>query len=613
MDEPTPTRPISGIVDALRSRMASLGRRHVPEDLPVDEKRCLYAANLAIPFHLVSTAPYALLFAMFGNFHLAALVLPLCLSYVVAHLLMRRGRTVAARHLLIASVTASIFVFCLFLGEESRLETALFYTVAAPFLFFSAKSTARILVALVPPVAAYATLHLWGYGWVVPMRLEGWQIELFRNLITATTALLILTPLFFLLRHILSTEAELVRALAQAESSNHAKSQFLGMVSHELRTPLNGLVGAIDLVGAETLTLQQREHLEIARTTASVLRTIIGDILEFSRLEEGGIVLDRRSVRLQSEIPRMLHLYQMQADSKGLGWRTNLSEEIPRVLVDIDRVRQVVLHLVGNAVKFTERGFVEVGLTVGAERGDGLVEVVLQVRDTGVGMSPEQTRRIFDPFTQLHRPSNLNAKGTGLGLALSLGIVRAMEGTIEVESKVDLGTVVRVRLLLERAPSNLMPTLVASPASSGVSRRILLVEDEPVNRLVATKILRKEGFEVTTAENGAQCLELCKTEAFPVVLMDCQMPVMDGLAATRALRVLEQIKGRPRTVVIAYTANALAEDRRRCIESGMDGFLAKPVSRRDLLEALSGLWPEGEAVLKEGSPRTEARKAQSAI
>lgn len=287
MDAQTPPRPISRIVDALRLRMVAVGRRHVPDDLPIDEKRCLYAANLAIPFHLASTAPYALLFAIYGEYALAALVVPLCLCYVFAHLLMKRGRTVAARHLLVASITVSIFVFCLFLGERSRLETALFYTVAAPFLFFSAKSTSRILVALLPSVAAYATLHLWGYGWIVPLELEPWQIELFRNLITATTALLILTPSFFLLRHILSTESDLVRALAQAETSNHAKSQFLGMVSHELRTPLNGMVGAIDLVGSEALSLQQREHLEIARTTACVLRTLIGDILEFSRLEEG--------------------------------------------------------------------------------------------------------------------------------------------------------------------------------------------------------------------------------------------------------------------------------------------------------------------------------------
>lgn len=613
MNESSPPKSIRAIAETLRGRLDALGRSHVPEDLPLDEKRCLYAANLAIPFHLVSTAPYAVLFAIYGNLLLAALVVPLCLSYVGAHLLMRKGRTVAARYLLLLSITFGIFVFCLFLGEPSRLETALFYTVAAPFLFFSAKDASRILLAIVPPVAAYALLHSWGYGWMEPMPLQPWQIELFRNLITATTALLILTPLFFLLRHILSTEAELVRALAQAESSNRAKSQFLGMVSHELRTPLNGLVGAIDLVGSESLSLHQRDNLEIARTTGSLLRTIIGDILEFSRLEEGGIVLERRSSRLQSDIPRMLHLYRMQADNKGLGWRMNIAEDLPRVLVDIDRVRQILLHLLGNAVKFTERGFVEVGVSSGPDRSDGLVEVQILVRDTGVGMSPEQTARLFDPFIQLHRPLNLNAKGTGLGLALAMRVVRAMEGSIEVESKPELGTVVRIRLLLERSIALAASVVDPPPAPCGPPRRILLVEDEPVNRLVATRLLRKEGFEVVTAENGAHCLEICKTEAFPVVLMDCQMPLMDGLAATRALRVLEQIKGRPRSVVIAYTANALAEDRRRCIESGMDGFLAKPVSRRELLDALAGLWPEEGGDRQKGSPSLSAGKSDTKL
>jgi len=582
-------------MEVTRDWFQSVGSAHISPQVPADERRCLYATNIAIPFHLLSTAPYALLFAIFGEWRLAALVVPLCACYALSHVLMRKGRTIAARHLLLLSITSSIFLFCLFLGERSRLEIALFYTVSAPFLFFSAKSGKRVVLSAIPPCVAYAVLHLWGYDWMRPFPLTETQLEVFNMLITITTALMVLIPLFFLLRHILSAEAELVLALDEAESSNRAKSQFLGMVSHELRTPLNGLVGSLELVGTEPLSYQQRDNLEIARSTGSVLRTIIGDILEFSRLEEGGVVLDRRPARLQTELPRILHPYRLQAETKGLVVQVKVADDLPRLFADVDRLRQILLHLVGNAVKFTEKGSIEVSLQPGEPRGDGLFEILLQVRDTGIGMGREQCERLFDPFSQLHRDRHLNAGGAGLGLALTSHVVRAMNGTIEVHSRVGVGTSFLLRLLLERV------TELRNFAAGGTDReftpprRILLVEDEPVNRLVASKLLRREGFEVVTAVDGAQGVELWKSQEFPVVLMDCQMPVLDGFGATRAIRALEENRTRARTLIIAYTANALTEDRRRCAECGMDGFLAKPVSRRELLAALSSIWPWSES------------------
>lgn len=582
-------------LEVSRDWFQSVGSAHIPPHLPVDERRCLFATNIAIPFHLLSTGPYAILFAIFGEWRLAALVVPLCACYAISHVLMRTGSTIAARHLLLLSITTSIFLFCLFLGERSRLEIALFYTVAAPFLFFSAKSGKRVALSAIPPCLAYAVLHLWGYGWIRPFPLAETQLEVFNVLITITTAGMVLIPLFFLLRHILSAEAELVLALDEAESSNRAKSQFLGMVSHELRTPLNGLVGSLDLVATEPLSYQQRDHLEIARSTGSVLRTIIGDILEFSRLEEGGVVLDRRPARLQSELPRILHPYRLQAETKGLVLQVKVAEDLPRLFADIDRLRQILVHLVGNAVKFTEKGFIEVSVQAGEPRGDGFFEVLLQVRDTGIGMLEEQSAHLFDPFTQLHRDRHLNAGGAGLGLALTSHVVRAMNGSIEVRSRVGVGSTFLLRLMLERVGE------LRAFATAGVERefapprRILLVEDEPVNRLVASKLLRREGFEVVTAVDGAQGFELWKAQEFPVVLMDCQMPVLDGFGATRAMRAFEESHGRARTLIIAYTANALTEDRHKCAESGMDGFLAKPVSRRELLAAMSSIWPWVEA------------------
>ncbi|MCB9497318.1 MAG: response regulator [Fibrobacteria bacterium] len=467
------------------------------------------------------------------------------------------------------------------------MESGLLSAVAMPFLIFPVEQRWRVFLPALAPLLGILLLQLWAYDLVEPLGMSAQQLRWFGVSASLVSGLGLLVPLFLLMRLVVSTEGAMAEAVGQAEASSQAKNNFLGMVSHELRTPLNGLMGALDLIGSEPLSFQQRDHLEIARSTGGVLRAIVGDILEFSRLEEGGVILERRSLRLQAEVPRMLHPLRLQAETKGVSLRMQVSDDLPRVMVDSDRLRQILLHLVTNAIKFTEHGFVEVALRGQTSVGDGMVRLVLTVRDTGIGMTPDQQRELFNPFVQHHRDTHPNANGTGLGLALTRRVVRAMEGTIEVESRVGLGTVVSVHLGFEQASS-------LSPAPTAISPRdplrVLLVEDEPVNRMVASKLLRKEGIEVVTAIDGAQGFDLWRIHRFPLVLMDCQMPVMDGYEATRKIRELEASLGVPKTRIVAYTANALSEDRRRCQECGMDGFLAKPVSRKELLEALGPGW-----------------------
>lgn len=567
-------------------KVASQG---VSADLARDQRRSLYATNLALAFHLLSVAPFAVLLPLWGVWDQAWPIVPATFGFLGSLVLLRAGWTVAARYLMVGTLAQGILSAVVLLGPAGGAEVVFLYVVAAPFFCFPVRQMGHIAGCLALAAAAWGACRL-GLGDLVgPYPYESWQLRIMALIFGSGTIALILGPLVLLMRHSQKVEGALERALREAEAANEAKNQFLVMISHELRTPLNGLVGSLDLVASEPLSYQQKDHLEIARSTGSVIRAILGDISEFTGLEEGGVLLERRSARLQAELPRLIHPYRLQAEAKGLSVRMTISDDIPRVLADVDRVRQVLLHLVANAVKFTERGFIEVTLAEAGGIRDGLVPVLLQVRDTGRGMPPGKLASLLDNSRRTLFPSGADQ---GMGLVMARRIVAAMGGAMDVESRIDLGTVVRVRLDLERAAAFRPSEPDRLPETS--RPRVLLVEDDPVNRLVVAKLLRREGFEVATAVDGEQGVELWKLQRFPVILMDCQMPVLDGFGATRAIRALEGEGGIPRTRILAYTANAFAEDRRKCRDSGMDGFLAKPVSRRELLQALGPEWTASE-------------------
>lgn len=565
-----------------------IAARGVPEGVPRDERRSLYATNLALSFHMISVAPFAVLLPLWGFWEESWPMLPAFLGFLATHVLLRMGWTVVARYLLVATLSTSILIGSLLLGPRGGAEFVFLYLVAAPFFYFPMRSTRHLVGCALLPLVGWGAYRLGLAELVVPYPYESWQLKILSAMFGISTVALVLGPLALLIRHAQGVESALERALRESVAANEAKNQFLMMISHELRTPLNGLVGSLDLVGCEPLSYQQKDHLEIARSTGSVIRAILGDISEFTGLEEGGVLLERRSARLQSELPRLIHPYRLQAEAKGLSVRMSMLDELPRVLADIDRVRQMLLHLVSNAVKFTDQGFIEIALREAGQARDGFVPVLLQVRDTGVGIAPEKLETLLKGSPGGLFPPGTGSGEIGMGLVMAQRIAMAMGGTMEVESRVGLGTVVRVRMDLERAAAFRPTEPERLPETS--RPRILLVEDDPVNRLVVAKLLRREGFEVATAVDGEQGVELWKQQRFPVILMDCQMPILDGFGATRAIRGLEQAAGASRTRILAYTANAFAEDRRKCRESGMDGFLAKPVSKRELIQAISPNW-----------------------
>jgi PAS domain S-box-containing protein len=377
------------------------------------------------------------------------------------------------------------------------------------------------------------------------------------------------------------TQMHLQHALDEAEAATRAKSEFLAKMSHEIRTPINGVVAAIDLAARGPTGSEQAEHLGIARRSALDLTAILSDILDLSRLEAGPVGLVRTPFRLRRAVESAMVPLAPWASEKGLAFEVDLEETVPDVLVgDELRWRQVLVNLVGNAIKFTERGRVYLHLSASPVE-DGEAELTLEVVDTGVGIEPDRQARILEPFVQADDSIRRRYGGTGLGLAIVAQIVDQMGGRLQVRSQPGQGSTFR---LTARLPVARPEDVVASPSASSPPEPIdpsqvagiavLVVDDNPVNLRLAQRHLQLAGFAVETATGGMQTLETVRARRFDVVLLDVQMPEMDGFATARALRA-EHPEDCP--ALLAVTAQAMPGDRERCLEAGMDGYLAKPV------------------------------------
>jgi CheY-like chemotaxis protein/anti-sigma regulatory factor (Ser/Thr protein kinase) len=376
-------------------------------------------------------------------------------------------------------------------------------------------------------------------------------------------------------------------------------------MSHEIRTPLNGIIGLISLLGDTPLTSRQREYVTALQTSGDALLVLIGDILDYSKIEAGQLSLELRSFDLRQLVHEVVALFAAQAHARGLRLDTQVDPAVPWFLAgDPGRLRQVLLNLVGNALKFTEQGEVGVGVTLVRE---SVQEVVLRivVRDTGIGIAPEAQQALFEPFVQADASTTRRYGGTGLGLAIAKRLVELLGGQIGVQSTPGVGSTFWLTLRLarrgEEAARPARAVIARAGAGSGGRRgRILVAEDNAINRLVAVGLLESLGYAVQAVETGGQAVEAVQRGQYDLVLMDLHMPDLDGFAATAAIRQEERAAGQQRRLpIVALTADAMTGDAEKSLAAGMDDHLSKPLTvERLALVVERWLTPQAER----GSP-----------
>ena len=387
----------------------------------------------------------------------------------------------------------------------------------------------------------------------------------------------------------LAMEAQMRAAHAAAEAANGAKTDFLANMSHEIRTPLNGVIGLVDALARTELRADQRDMVELIRTAGVTLERLLSDILDMSKIEAGLVRVEQYPFDLVQDLTRVADTFRVKAEDKGLAFAVEVGEGAAgRFVGDSTRLAQVFANLLSNAVKFTASGRVRAAIRLDpAPAGPAPAPIVIEVEDSGVGFDEAQGEALFQRFSQADTTITRRFGGTGLGLSICRSLVEMMGGRIEARSAPGHGSLFRVTLPLPRAaeaPGDARGQ-EPSPGFDG-ALRVLLAEDHPVNQKVVQYILEPLGAHLTIVEDGVHALEALAAGTFDLVLMDMQMPVMDGLAATQALRDREAETGAPRTPVIVLSANAMAQHRQQSAEAGADLHLAKPVTAAGLIGAI---------------------------
>ena len=382
------------------------------------------------------------------------------------------------------------------------------------------------------------------------------------------------------------TNQKLISAKNDAEEASRTKSRFLANMTHEIRTPLNGVVGISRVLQKTDLNNEQKEMLSLITTSGENLLQIIGDILDFSKHELGKIVLENIDFDINSLLKKVFQLMKFKADENGIEFTYHLPIEMPAVLKgDPLRISQILMNLVNNAIKFTPKGHVKLSVEIVDKTSDS-IQLLFRVQDTGIGISEEGKLLLFKEFSQSESSISRKYGGTGLGLVISKNMVDLMHGEIGVTSELNKGTEFWFKVSLKESKIIKDETAQIQAETVPIDLKILLAEDNIINQKVAILILRQFGLKCDVAKDGMEAFNLYKQNKYELVLMDMQMPNVDGLQSTAMIRTHEKDNSADPVYIVALTANAMAEDKNQCLQSGMNNFLSKPASEKEFRKVL---------------------------
>ncbi len=518
---------------------------------------------------------WAVSFFAHGVWSIGVLLVALTVAYLASLMLLRWIRNLAlVSHCVMALLFAGVLVSNWHTGGLSMSNDLAFFTVPVVAIFLMGAQGLIWVGVVCVTVGVFQYLDYAGFRFpqVIPE-----QDRTLDAILTFVTVLMVVTGVTYLYDRARRRSArQLLQAKERAEEASRVKSQFVANMSHEFRTPLNAIIGLTEITLQKDLPDEHRLHLEMVKKSAYSLLSLVEDILDMSRIEAGRLVIRPTPFDPRALLDDVITSLSSQADEKQNEVRVRAAEAVPdMVRGDADRVRQVLANLVDNAIKFTDQGRIEVRLE--RAEADWLVFVV---QDTGIGIEPSQQRKVFESFSQADASTSRRHGGSGLGLAICDELVGLMGGSISVESQTGQGSRFEVRLELPE---------VRRPARGDRPLRILAAEDDPLGRELLLTILRSAGFLVDAVASGRQAIDAARSGDFDLVLMDIQMPGVDGLEAVRQIRQDEPADRR--MPILALTAHAVDEERARCFAAGMDDFIVKPIEPKVLVGAIRRFFP----------------------
>ena len=587
----------------------------VQPDMTTDLKRRMALANYMGSVGPVINGTLFVFSTLLGATEVAWILLISGVVYAVAFALIRYGQHRIGRHLFALSANGAALGIWL-VDPFDPMAYSLFVTVFVSALFFTARETLDALAHAAIGMAYMAIMLLSDHADVQAI-LDAPPLPALVSIPTVLVCLIVPPAMIMALSHLvaryevaqenvrdaLHAEVEhstaIARELAEqtckAQAASQAKSAFLANMSHEIRTPLGAIMSLTDLGLATDDKEAREEYLKLTRRAAGHLLQVLNDVLDVSKIEAGKLELDHGEHDLALVVSDVMELVKGKAETKGLS--VTLDSDLGAVCwrrLDATRLRQILLNLLNNAIKFTADGGVTLRVRSDGER------VTFEVIDTGIGMTEEQAVRVFQPFEQATTKTAAARGGTGLGLAITSNLLALWDSARQVDSTPGLGTTFRFALALPDASREASLTGFSSDPDDGRSLRVLVAEDNPVNQLIIRRILEDLGHMVHVVGDGEQAVRHLREEdhGVDIVLMDMRMPVMDGVEATRTIRVHESEAGRTSVPIVALTANALADQRDLCLNAGMDDWLTKPVDKARLQRVLSLMTgPEGRGRL----------------